>query len=576
MAEVYDGVRSGHRTALLIVSAAVLAGALGLAWLQVQGSRVLGPERRIPGTPLYVCPPRGWQPDPQDPSAFVLPVRVTVYGQQYAKIERKIQFTYQRLPSFRPPAEIVASLAAASSDIEPARIGTYPAVQVRQIERRRWRRQIIVAEMVLRVAVLPGGELIAVRYLPMTDLTPADLKLLDRVCNTVRLVEPRLTVAAEQAQQHAGVAFTPGADWQFALPELPEVPGLYVSGTAGGHPAWTFGLFRTWLAEGRTARELLADLAAWLWLLSGDQAAPAIQQREDGALIAALRHPDPAHNPQPVAAAWVVSQSPSQVVLMLVYTNEQYLQQADAAAEQLARGIRIEPLSAIPDLSAAAKAGAALAELLTRKGPAAWWGRRPTRLRYEATGSTTDERIVVQVEREALARDPGRGYQGSEVHSYLRQRYDEPTHWSIDATGQCYTYRSTRYAREGVRISVEERRATATGQVSRVIRFNDLERGRYTFEPGPLFICPPMESLAEGWVASRGQEPHLIAVSTLLGAGTHTRLLRPLAPEEDHPRLLLQLDYWPLGAILAFDEGELLYQVEPAARYQLIRDDRAP
>jgi hypothetical protein len=39
------------------------------------------------------------------------------------------------------------------------------------------------------------------------------------------------------------------------------------------------------------------------------------------------------------------------------------------------------------------------------------------------------------------------------------------------------------------------------------------------------------------------------------GSGTHTALLRPLPPEGDRTRVLIQLDFWPLGQIEVFDEA---------------------
>ena len=62
--------------------------------------------------------------------------------------------------------------------IENPSIGRFDGVQIRQVERTAWRRQVFVREKILRLAILPTGHLISVAYFPMTDLTLADLKLL--------------------------------------------------------------------------------------------------------------------------------------------------------------------------------------------------------------------------------------------------------------------------------------------------------------------------------------------------------------------------------------------------------------
>ena len=279
MVEVHSGSKPGRPVALLIVTSIVLIGALGLAWVQVRESRALGPEQSIPGTPLLVRPPLGWLADRKDPRSFVLPVRRAVRGQEQWEVDRRIRFNYDRLGRFQPPVEwLRAAVGSRDFEPEPAKIGPFAAVQIRQVERRRRGRHIFVGESILRVAVLPGGEVIAVTYIPMTELTPADLRLLDTVCNSIRLSEPGLSAAPEEALQHAGVDFAFEDGWQASLPYLREVPGFFVEGLEDGFPAWSLGVFRTWLAAGREPSDLLYDFASSVWLLP--------EERVEGAQLA--------------------------------------------------------------------------------------------------------------------------------------------------------------------------------------------------------------------------------------------------------------------------------------------------
>ena len=68
--EVHSSARPGKPRALVTVTAVLLASTLGLAWLQVHGARTMGPEQRIPGTPLLIRPPQGWRLDTRTPVAL--------------------------------------------------------------------------------------------------------------------------------------------------------------------------------------------------------------------------------------------------------------------------------------------------------------------------------------------------------------------------------------------------------------------------------------------------------------------------------------------------------------------------
>lgn len=107
--------------------------------------------------------------------------------------------------------------------------------------------------------------------------------------------------------------------------------------------------------------------------------------------------------------------------------------------------------------------------------------------------------------------------------------------------------------------------------VHRKIELNNVEWWSGTFRPGPAFVCPPIESLAEAWAARHSKSAMIVEAGTLLGTGTHSRLLSPLPPENGYGRVLLQADYNPTGVILAFDEDdEVLYELSPTARYERV------
>jgi len=56
-------------------------------------------------------------------------------------------------------------------------------------------------------------------------------------------------------------------------------------------PRWSLGIFRTWLATGRTPRDLLLDFAATHWLVPETALDVRESRRADGAALAGVRHP---------------------------------------------------------------------------------------------------------------------------------------------------------------------------------------------------------------------------------------------------------------------------------------------
>jgi len=68
------------------------------------------------------------------------------------------------------------------------------------------------------------GTLIGVEYIPFTDLTPADLELLNAICDEIQLDRPSVNAGASEALRRSGLTFALERDWHVALP-LDFVPG---------------------------------------------------------------------------------------------------------------------------------------------------------------------------------------------------------------------------------------------------------------------------------------------------------------------------------------------------------------
>jgi len=549
MLEAYTGSKPGRRTTLLIMVALVLAGALALAWSQVRATRTLGPPIAIRGTPLLVRLPAQWKQDPHKPTAFVLPTRGDS-RQQTADFERRISFQYERTAGFRPPLTSLKALAGRRT-AEPARIGPFAAVQVRQKEHRRWG----FGESILRSATLPNGDVVSVLYLPMSALTMADLELLDAICKAVQFNDPGLSVGWAEACGRAGIALAADESWRAVLPAVPEAPGLFVGGAVHGIPTWSLGIFRTWLSTGRDATGLLKDFAAEYWLLNQVQVTTPDWKRDDGASIALVRHPALARNRRPISAAALVVQSPAQAVLIFVYSDEQSAAAAVEAAERAARTIQILPAPGIPEPAAAEEAGREFAAKLASAGAVPWWGKLPVKLKL--AGITLRGTESISVVREPLGRNPVRGYRGSSLVTVAG--YEELTRWEAMNSGR-YEFKTQIEIGDGQIIESHETRAGRDEPVKRLVVLNEMEHSRSSFRPGPAFISPPFEVLAESWVAREAAGALISEFSTLLAGGTHSCLLRPLPPEDGYARVLVQRDYWPAGEILGFDEsGELQF-----------------
>jgi len=246
---------------------------------------------------------------------------------------------------------------------------------------------------------------------------------------------------------------------------------------------------------------------------------------------------------------------------------------------------------ALAPLQAAAAAGRELADILTQKGAVPWWGRLPTEAYYLEPGAKYPR--AVYLGRAALADDPATGYRGHTLylHSTEGESSAQLERWTIDghARGYAHRFQGDIATWQGmVPATVGERLDAGSGTVRRTVE-TPRQRRSWEFPVGPCFVCPPLESIAEAWVAQRDEgawliegTTHWVEVTAHIEVRAHTRFLRPLPPDESgHRRLLTMTDFWPRGTVLGFDEGpEPLYWQDPAGEYHRVTrkeaEDRLP
>ncbi len=568
-------MRAGRPRVLLFVSAVVLVGTLGLAWYQTRGARALGDEQPVGDTILRIRPPVGWVADPEDRRAFILPVSDTDRRRRGYRYERRIGFRVYREPAFLSVDVLMQKLGLNEPrtlrTLRPARIGDYPAWEVHRFVPRRLQRRVLMCETVVRFTCLPRGHVITVVYDPLIDLRPADAEIMADVCASVRVVDDSLAGSAEGYLEHVGVSFEVEPSWVVVGPDLGQVAGLYVGGALDGAPSWSIGVFRTWLADHRKPADLLVDFAAesWLWWDAADQVESVVA--DGNVTICQIRHPQFGQSAGPIQSAWIVERGQGRAVLLFVYAGAARAAEADEVARRLCENMDVAELDYWPDLAAAADAGRKLAEKLTVRGALPRWGRGRQRARY--IGETTRGVVSTLVERQAVGLNAEGGYKGVTTISRENQR-EETMRWALGPRAASYTWQADMFFGK-LQIGLLEERGSVVGPVNRRLIVGRRPREPRTFQPGSAFVPPPTEELIEGWVA-RGEAPAaLVEHSTALGLASHSVLLQQLASDEDWPRVLLQVDYYPLGAIEAFDEAraEVVYVLHPAERH--VRSDTA-
>lgn len=583
MVAVHAGIRPGRPTLLLLLSAGALAGTLGLAWWQASDALALADELHIEGTPLIVRPPRNWVRDADDPRAFLPPLRFD--RRRAERWPRRVSFKYTRLDRFYPLDQLVFVLDQRdyfdSGDPRPSRIGPLDALQVRRVRNQRYRGRVYHQETVLRLACSPRGDVITVEYEPLTGLTTGDLDLLDQVCKHVRIDDPAFNHTPKELRERAGLSFPLADNWRMIGPDFAETPGLYVQASEHGVPSWSLGVFRTWLAEGRSPTDLLKDFAAQQWRLTPESVLPhahyGTRRRLD---LASIRNPAFGFGATDIASVWIVVQSPGEVAIIYAFADAMWAHVADFAAEELARSLEFAPSELLPSFELAKTAGTELAALLTKKGAMPWWGRYADRGYY--LGDFGRQPRVRVAEHTPSARD--RGYDGFTLTAVPRAPESGDVEvWSIDDRAAAYAYELQGAALNGnplTRFSLREQRTGPGAPIRRSLA--ELRRGRRRviapereFAVGDAFIAPPIEPLAETWVAQQSQGAWLIEVSTPLGVSSHTRLLRPLPPDEaGRPRVLRIIDFSPRGEVAAYSNGDVLEnRIGPRGRIRRVDRD---
>jgi hypothetical protein len=568
--EVYTGTRPGRPRLLLVVNAVLLVAMLALAAWQVHAARGLGPPQRVGDTPLMVRLPHGWRGDARNPHVFMLPV-ASRSGRLAREFERRIEFEFTRLSAFQSPEQLLRLPQLENlghvAQVQRARLGQFDAVEVRYVLPVQIGRMRVQGQILARIACLPRGQLIKVVYEPLIDLRPSDEQILDEVCASVRLDDPTLNGTAADYLARAGLVLPLERDWTVVGPDFDAVPGLYVGGSTDQGPAWSIGVLRTWLADGRTPRDLLSDLAIQQWLDWDVAKLIREPQATGGSKLTTIRHPEFGEANTVLPSAWIASQSASQAVLLLVYAGPQDAEAADAIAEKLASAVQFAAPGPFGDLQDAEASGAKLVADLHKSGPVARWGRESVDTTYRRVDR--DETVVVR--RAAIHRNPSQGYEGSLWRRANRTR-EEQQSWTLDSRAETYQWQADLSIGPS-RFQISEQRAQATGSVRREILIDERERHRFDFTPGPSFVPPPAEDIIKGWVARREAPQAVVEMSSALGPGTHTVWLRHLAPDGQYPRVLVQDDYWPVGSIEAYDDAraQTQYELYPGGEYRRVK-----
>jgi hypothetical protein len=153
--------------------------------------------------------------------------------------------------------------------------------------------------------------------------------------------------------------------------------------------------------------------------------------------------------------------------------------------------------------------------------------------------------------------------------------------WELGERLDAYSYRVDAVVggRFGSQIRVDERRSAGSATVERIttgaVGSNERPRPRReSFRVGDDFVCPPAEDLVASHVARQTDgRAALVSASTVFGFSTHSRLLMPLAADEQGlARVLVLRDFYPVGDLLAFDSNGQLDSQHNA----VIRLQRAP
>ncbi len=533
MAQMHAGTRPGRPIILIALCGLALAGTLGLAWLQTRAASSLGPRVALFG-PLSVRPPLGWLQDRSNTRRFVEAVRMGNDRQ----FERTIEFRYRRVAEVPSLEDAIADMLPdfrKVTNFEATTIGPLRGVQVIGERRFRWGNRAQVGQRVYRLALSPHGHQILIEFVPVREITPGDLRLLDAICAEVRIDDAAFEVDADPTRIGMELPRLDGAE--LLGPDLPDVPAVYLQGNVEGVPAWTIAVQRTWRGE-RSPRELLR-------LRTGGET-PI--RRVSGGERTVLAGPV-----TPRGQVYLVSEAPDRSAFVQVTFGTPYGDEAAAAVERVLADLKFTaPFP--PAYEKAVENGASLVQRLAEPDRLrAWAGRKVVEyFRERRTGDLTPGIMILQ-------RGPEPPSLAGVVEREFGQRF-ERIRWLLETDGTAYS-QLLEYGRRGAGPDYELRQVRAPGSsIVESARILGRRSERFRFTAAAHFLCRPLEDLAAQWVAGQEGGAWIVSLNTPGEEGTHERLLQPLPGRPDgSTRVLLLDDANPIGRVLTFGPDGALF-----------------
>lgn len=564
--EVHSVARPGRPVLLLLALFVVLCGALGLAWVQSASKRSLAPPQNIRGTPLIVCPPRGWREAIDRPGHFFLADHSEPSDSE-GTFERQITFRYRRLPQYVSPETYVATsdsqLRASSNRPEAKMIRGIRAIQVQRVHAANFRGHLYRKESVLRVACHPRGDVIVVEYAPMTELTRADFQLLDAICDALDFNDPQLKLHGPEAQKQVGLRLPTMKGWTVVGPQHPVSPTLFVLGGPAGADAGLTRVARSWRSETRTETDLLRDAILSARHSRSEKIRFLEWVRRDGMNVIGAQIWKASAAPAETFVAFALFSGPTDLALVvpdLVELSHDSLQIAQTISETLV----FEHWPGRIDLAAARAAGIRLAAEVTERGPLPWWGRNPQassffmRTGSVEAGCSIFRRIGAGDRERGYAYSGGFAWANPSAKRYVRER------WTLDSKalaferslefGDCIDRLGLQFLKPD-RVLWESRKIDTPTVWRRETRDGLETESEYPISPA--FVAPPIEDLIAARVA-RGSDPAvLIETSNRDLPSSHTRLLFPQSSDDRGSTTVLFLeDYAPTGITIRFDSED--------------------
>ncbi|MBI5865110.1 MAG: hypothetical protein HZB38_11505, partial [Planctomycetes bacterium] len=549
LVEVHSVTRPGRPALLVLLTGALLAGSLGLAWYQSHEKRALGDPTPIEDTPLIVRVPRDWVQSPTEPGLFLLADRKHVDA--LSELEREVQFRYLRRRGFEPPERVIRtwdrSERSQSSEPSETHIRGIRAVQVRRIRMLSIFGHRLVKESLLRVACHPRGDIIAVEYSPTAELTGADLELFDLMCAGIEFSDPELNLTGDDAKKNAGLDFPTRKNWHVAGPVHPGTPVVHVVAGRAGRDGWVVQAARSWLSATRTPADLLYDAVVSVRPELRERLRTVEWGRKDGVSVAAAMVDVDRSSGDGAYVAFALSRAEGEVGLVLTDFAD-ISRDSLSTARDLADHLNFASWPNSPDWAAAGAAGEELAKRITTRGASTWWSRAAVRAAYQAAIGEKSE-IACCEKRSATSGSPERGYAfaGQSMSLDTSTKHYRQTSWTIDDRAEGYSLQHEVGVLESLLpgsrglISADLVRETREpgGPVRRKSGMAASRTEETEFVPGPAFVCPPAEELAAAEVAGWERGEALIQVSNPTGRGENARFLRPLLPDASGDRRVL-------------------------------------